>query len=260
MVSNWSTKELKTGPIEQYIATNNDVFSACCRGCPTHTELPKQWRFREINASNEKYCRPSSLFDSFMMRICYGICFRWPQGNIRWVYTPLINLEIAYDNLEFQVVVWFQVVVQHRAGVEYGSRGCGVFITTSTWPAVNGDTRTYTLLTPCVHLMAIIHKYIQLSLVYMSLPSYPYFSWGQKLHLSQQWDTDGPWVLAQTLESGARESCVTECTNGKTITTRAPLHEHRYMSSSKTIINTLCWLYADNVKTAQSLVMRTITK
>ena len=112
MVSNWSTKELKTGPIEQYIPTNNDVFSACCR-CPPHTELPQQWRFREINASNDEYCRPSSVFDSFMMRRCYGICFLWPQGNIRWVYTPLINLEIAYDNLEFQVVVGFQVVVQH---------------------------------------------------------------------------------------------------------------------------------------------------
>ena len=46
------------------------------------------------------------------MRRCYDICFRWPQGNIRWVYTPLINLEIAYDNLEFQVVVRFQVFVQ----------------------------------------------------------------------------------------------------------------------------------------------------
>ena len=111
MVFNWSTKELKTGPIEQYIATNNDVFPACCR-CPPHTELPQQWRFREINASNEEYCRPPSVFDSFVMRRCYGIYFRWPQGNIRWVHTPLINLEIAYDNLEFQVVVRFQVVVQ----------------------------------------------------------------------------------------------------------------------------------------------------
>ena len=51
------------------------------------------------------------------MRRCYGICFRWPQGNIRWVYTPLINLEIAYDNLEFQVVVRFQVVVQQYEGL-----------------------------------------------------------------------------------------------------------------------------------------------
>ena len=59
--------------------------------------------FREVNASIEEYCRPSSVFDSFMMRRCYGICFRWPQGNIRWVYTPLINLEIVYDNLEFQL-------------------------------------------------------------------------------------------------------------------------------------------------------------
>ena len=102
------------GPIEQYIATNNDVFSACCR-CPPHTERPQQWRcFREVNASNEEYCRPSSVFDLFMMRRCYGICFRWPQGNIRWVYTLLINLEIAYDNLEFQVVVRFQVVVQQQ--------------------------------------------------------------------------------------------------------------------------------------------------
>ena len=117
MISNWSIKELQTGPIEQYIASNNDVFSACCR-CPPHTERPQQWRcFREVNASNEEYCRPSSVFDSFMMRRCYGICFRWPQGNIRWVYTPLINLEIAYDNLEFQVVVRFQVVVQQRAAV-----------------------------------------------------------------------------------------------------------------------------------------------
>ena len=112
MVPNWSTKELKTGPIEQSIATNNDVFFGLLPLPTTHTELPQQWRFREINASNDEYCRPSSVFDSFMMRRCYGICFRWPQGNIRWVYTPPINLEIAYDNLEFQVVVWFQVVVQ----------------------------------------------------------------------------------------------------------------------------------------------------
>ena len=85
----------------------------------THTELPQQWRFREINASNDEYYRPSSVFDSFMMRRCYGICFRWPQGNIRWVYTPPINLEIAYDNLEFQVVVRFQVVVQHMEGLDH---------------------------------------------------------------------------------------------------------------------------------------------
>ena len=109
MVPNWSTKELKTGPIEQYIATNNDVFFGLLPLPTTHTELPQQWRFREINASNDEYYRPSSVFDSFMMRRCYGICFRWPQGNIRWVYTPPINLEIAYDNLEFQVVVRFQV-------------------------------------------------------------------------------------------------------------------------------------------------------
>ena len=114
MVPNWSTKELKTGPIEQYIATNNDVFFGLLPLPTTHTELPQQWRFREINASNDEYYRPSSVFDSFMMRRCYGICFRWPQGNIRWVYTPPINLEIAYDNLEFQVVVRFQVVVQQK--------------------------------------------------------------------------------------------------------------------------------------------------
>ena len=116
MVPNWSTKELKTGPIEQYIATNNDVFFGLLPLPTTHTELPQQWRFREINASNDEYYRPSSVFDSFMMRRCYGICFRWPQGNIRWVYTPPINLEIAYDNLEFQVVVRFQVVVQQKEG------------------------------------------------------------------------------------------------------------------------------------------------
>ena len=56
------------------------------------------------------------------MRRCYGICFRWPQGNIRWVYTPLINLEIAYDNLEFQVVVRFQVVVQHTQGHNHNAK------------------------------------------------------------------------------------------------------------------------------------------
>ena len=43
--------------------TNNYVFSVCYR-CPPHTERPQQLRcFREVNASNEEYCRPSSVFD-----------------------------------------------------------------------------------------------------------------------------------------------------------------------------------------------------
>ena len=46
------------------------------------------------------------------MQRYYGICFRWPQGNIRWVYTQHINIEIAFDNFEFQDIVRFQSVVQ----------------------------------------------------------------------------------------------------------------------------------------------------
>ena len=50
----WSLSDQLTGPIEQYIATNNAVFSACCP-CPPPTERLHQWHcFRDINASYEE--------------------------------------------------------------------------------------------------------------------------------------------------------------------------------------------------------------